>query len=103
MNLTEVISEYFRKKEAGEDVQAPEGVCPNCWGEQQYDSKFIQLMEDEQIDVNNHQVRYAFIQEFVKQYVDGIVLKKEEQYHYCSGCDAKYDHHFNKGVEQKKV
>ena len=34
-------------------IPTPEGVCPNCWGQQEYGGKAIDLMEDKQIDVNN--------------------------------------------------
>ncbi|MBT8196753.1 MAG: hypothetical protein HKO56_00735 [Bacteroidia bacterium] len=93
MSLVENIIGYFSKKQKGEDVKAPEGLCPNCWGKQEWDGKYIQLAEEKQIDVNNHAANHSFINEFVVSHLDGIRLKKEEQYYHCPTCSAKYHDH----------
>ncbi len=72
-------------------VPTPEGVCPNCWGQQEYGGKAIDLMEDKQIDVNNSTTRHAFIQDFVVNHVSGIQLKKHDQGYICSTCQKTYD------------
>lgn len=67
---------------------APEGTCPVCWGYQQYDGKMRILMEDKQIDVNNHKHRYMRIQNFLKNYIEGIKLK-EGKIITCTRCGEK--------------
>lgn len=80
----------FFKKGKEETVQAvPEGMCPNCWGEQEYDNQIRQMYKDKQIDVNNHQAHYAFIQNFVVTHLDGIRLKKGNNSLECPTCKAK--------------
>ena len=71
-------------------IPTPEGVCPNCWGLQEYGGKAIDLMEDKQIDVNNHNSRHAFIKDFVVNHVSGIQLKKHDQGHLCPTCQTQY-------------
>ena len=66
-------------------------LCPNCWGQQEYDGQAIDLKEDKQIDVNNSASRYSFIQDFVVKYVSGIQLKKHTQGYLCQPCQTTYD------------
>ncbi|GAB5527725.1 MAG: hypothetical protein Roseis2KO_55970 [Roseivirga sp.] len=72
-------------------LPTPEGVCPNCWGQQEYGGKAIDLMEDKQIDVNNSNTRHAFIKDFVVNHVSGIQLKKHSQGYVCPTCQVAYD------------
>jgi hypothetical protein len=77
---------FFKKPASETGGQAPEGVCPNCWGAQEYDKTIRELYEDKQIDVNNRQANYAFIQKFVVDRVDGIHLKKGDNGLECPTC-----------------
>jgi len=65
-------------------------VCPNCWGDQEYDNVVRDLPADKQIDVNNHSTRHAFIQDFVVNHVEGIQLKKGGNGMVCQKCQLKY-------------
>ena len=66
------------------------GACPNCWGEQEYDNQARELIKDKQIDVNNHEAKHAFIQEFVTNHVSGISLQKGDNSHVCNRCKALF-------------
>jgi hypothetical protein len=90
MSLYDSVMHYFSKKEKGEQVITPEGICPNCWGEQDYDGKFRTLFKDRQIDVNNHEENYAFIQNYIVNHVNGIHLKKDASGFSCPVCKVKY-------------
>lgn len=68
------------------DELKDQGVCPNCWGQQQYDGKFREMARDKQVDVNNHEARHSFIQEFVVDHVTGIHLQKEDSGLHCPKC-----------------
>lgn len=75
-----------------EPIEAPEGVCPNCWGHQNYDTEVRDLLNDKQIDVNNHNQKHAFIQQFVVEHLDGIKLKKHEgNTRMCQKCKVVYE------------
>lgn len=71
-------------------LPTPKGVCPNCWGKQEYGGKAIDLMEDKQIDVNNLKSRNSFIKDFVVTQLSGIMLKKHGQGYVCSRCQVNY-------------
>lgn len=80
----------FFKKPAGETIsQVPEGLCPNCWGKQEYDKVIRELYIDKQVNVNNHQANHSFIQKFVIEKIDGIHLKKGNNGYECPTCHIK--------------
>lgn len=38
------------------------GYCPNCWGDQEYADEVREKFKDPQINVNNGEANYAFVQ-----------------------------------------
>lgn len=75
MELIDKLIHYFKKPEQETLNETPEGICPVCWGYQQYDGKIRTLMKDQQIDINNHQVVRPFFKKIIKTHVEGIKLK----------------------------
>lgn len=90
MNKINSLINYFKASAKDTKEKAPEGYCPNCWGEQEYDGEIRELYEDKQIDVNNHQANYDFIKNFVVTHVDGIHLKKGNNGLECPTCHIAY-------------
>lgn len=84
--MIEVLMSFFKKDKSETSGQVPEGLCPNCWGSQEYDNIIRDLYEDKQIDVNNHRSHHAFIQDFVVNHVTGIKLKKGNNGLECPTC-----------------
>jgi len=89
--MIEKLINFFKKPVEETKGKTPEGFCPNCWGEQEYDNKIREMHVDKQIDVNNNKAHYAFIQDFVVNEIDGIHLKKEITGLVCPTCKMKYD------------
>lgn len=94
MNITESIYSFFQKSERERENEAPEGLCPVCWGYQQYDGKVRDIIKDKQIDVNNHKDSYMLIQGFVKENLEGIKLKQGEV-NSCPSCTCEDDNKLN--------
>jgi hypothetical protein len=89
--MIEKLMDFFSRPKTETKDTVPEGLCPNCWGTQEYDNTIRELYKDKQIDVNNHSAHYAFIQDFVVNQIDGIHLKKGENSLECPTCHAKYE------------
>ena len=87
--MIETLISFFKNPAAETKGQVPEGVCPNCWGSQEYDNTIREMYADHQIDVNNHSANHAFIQNFVKERVSGIRLIKGTNSFECPTCHAK--------------
>jgi hypothetical protein len=87
--MIDTLLNFFRKSKEETKDSTPEGVCPNCWGNQEYDNQIREMYHDKQIDVNNKQANYAFIQDFVVNHIDGIRLKKGNNGYECPTCHLK--------------
>ena len=89
------ILNWFNKKNNGQidDQEIVEaGLCPNCWGSQSYDGKFVEAVKDQQIAISNGDTtaNRAFIQDFVKTHLEPIKLKNHDIYNQCPVCKVKY-------------
>lgn len=74
--MIDKIIQFFQDNPTSSEGKSPEGVCPNCWGKQEYDGTVRELIKDKQIDVNNKSGAHNFIQKFVVERIEGISLKK---------------------------
>jgi len=83
------LAAFFQQSSDTTKDQIPEGVCPNCWGKQEYDNKIRTMYKDQKIDATNDDANHAFIQKFVVKYIDGITLKKKGNSMVCPTCDGK--------------
>ncbi|MFT5779714.1 MAG: hypothetical protein ACI837_002673 [Crocinitomicaceae bacterium] len=84
--MIEKLISFFKGSSVETKGKTPEGICPNCWGEQEFDNVIRDMYEDKQIDVNNHSANYAFIQDFVVSRINGIHLKKGNNGMECPTC-----------------
>ena len=88
--MIDTLLSYFKKSREETKNESPEGYCPNCWGTQEYDNEIRELYKDKQIDVNNHEANYAFIQDFVVNHIDGIKLKRGNNSLECPTCHTNF-------------
>ena len=86
MSLVENLINFFKKSAEETKGKAPVGVCPNCWGSQEYDNEIRELYKDKQIDVNNHSANHSFIIAAVVKRIDGITFKKGTSGFVCPSC-----------------
>jgi hypothetical protein len=94
--MTEKLILFFKQSPEEAKNKVPEGVCPNCWGEQEYDNRIRNMYRDKQIDVNNHEKNFSFIQEFVINRINGIQLIKGNNSLQCPACKKNYDKQIKK-------
>ena len=78
MSLINTLVTFFKRPKEQTRNKTPEGLCPVCWGYQEYDHKVRKLFKDKQIDINNHKDSYMLIQDFVVHELEGIKLKEEK-------------------------
>lgn len=88
--MIEKLITFFSRPKSETVNETPEGYCPNCWGTQEYDHQIREMYKDKQIEVNNHESNYAFIQDFVVTHIDGIRLKKGVGSLECPTCRVNY-------------
>jgi len=74
-------SKIFTDKEI-----ADAGACPNCWGTQAYEGKYVQYVKDQTKSNIDHDKQHqkTFVQQFIETEVTGDKLKNGT----CSVCGA---------------
>lgn len=86
MNLAENLKRFFKAKETGQtDAKAPAGVCPNCWGRQEWEGEYYKVIKARNITPESNTYN-NFINEVVMK-LDKITLN--ENTYECSTCKMK--------------
>ena len=76
MNIADNIKRFFKAKANNEPVgDAPEGICPNCWGRQEWEGNYYKLMKAKNITPENNTYN-SFINEVASK-VYKITLKED--------------------------
>ena len=89
MGLIENLKTYFKKKAYNEATgKAPEGVCPNCWGKQEWEGEHYKFMKGENNNPSEN-IYNNFVQEVARE-LDKITVK--ENSYTCETCQVSYKH-----------
>lgn len=86
--ITDKLKAYFKKKALHTDTpSAPEGVCPNCWGKQEWEGEFYTMVKAKNLSPETDPYN-NFIKEFVTKHIQGILLKEDT--YTCTTCQMSY-------------
>ncbi|WP_452222208.1 hypothetical protein [Lacinutrix salivirga] len=87
MSLIQNIKTYFIKKSNNEPTgKAPEGVCPNCWGKQEWDGEYYKFIKGQ--NPNPSEETYnSFVKEVARK-LDKITVSKNS--YTCETCKISY-------------
>ena len=88
MGIINWLINFFSNNKSSETT--PEGYCPNCWGRQEYEGKFIDALNNEKIDLNNLNEKKGWIQDYAVRQFEGIQLKKSKDYFECPTCKLEF-------------
>ena len=88
MSALSNLMDYIKQGKKREEV--PQGICPNCWGRQEYGGEFYKAVKKENIDLNNIEAHKGWIQALASKYAYGIELKKKGDEYVCEQCVTKY-------------
>ncbi len=87
MNIIENLKNYFTtNKDQETTTKAPEGICPNCWGKQEWDGQFYKKIVANNITPEHNEYN-NFIHEVASK-LDKITLKKDA--YTCETCEVSY-------------
>ena len=83
MNIIENLKTYFTKKDNKELTdKAPEGICPNCWGKQEWEGDYYKFMKGENGNPDKETYN-SFIQNVARK-LDKITIEKDS--YTCETC-----------------
>lgn len=88
MSLIENIKSYFTKKMNNEETElSPKGVCPNCWGKQEWEGEFYDFVKGSKNEKRDETYN-NFINKIVESNIEGITIQKDT--YTCKTCNVKY-------------
>ncbi len=94
MNLVKSLLNFLKKKDTPEEQPFPSGVCPNCWGREEYGGHFYERVVKENLNVNDKDPKVGWINDYANKHLKGIALKPsgngEEMV--CEKCNMSYKH-----------
>jgi len=87
VNLLDSLKSYFRKKQRNEKTEnAPEGVCPNCWGSQKWDGEYYKFLKGQNANPSND-IYDNFVKEVARK-LNKIQVSKDN--YICETCQVNY-------------
>lgn len=90
MSLIKSLTDYFKKNPTNKTEEAPDGICPNCWGEQEYGGKFYEASRNYNNDINSHDPHVGWVKEYANKYLLNIELQKKDDQLVCQNCKLTY-------------
>ena len=71
-------------------ADVPEGVCPNCWGRNEYGGAFYDAIKNEGIDINTLEVHVGWVQDYADKYLSNIAIVSDDENLVCTSCKVKF-------------
>lgn len=90
MTLKKSLLEFLKKKQPPIENETPEGICPNCWGRQEYGGKFYEAVKNYNADVNEKNPNIGWVEDYANKHIKGIMLHEENEKLVCPKCKISY-------------
>ena len=90
MALVENLLNYLTKNKEPKLNTAPEGLCPNCWGRQEYGGNFYNAVKNHGLDVNSKYPEVGWIKDYAETHLKGIRLEVSDDAVGCPTCKITY-------------
>ena len=88
MDLVQSVKRFFKAKSNNDETAlTPDGVCPNCWGKQEWEGEYYKQMKAKN-STPESDTYTNWIKEFVTEHIDAIALKEDT--YICTTCNVKY-------------
>ena len=88
--MIDSLLKFLKKNPAKTTDEAPEGVCPNCWGTQDYGNQFYAAIKNEHADVNTASTNIGWVQDYANKHLKEIELNRVEGMDVCQKCKVSY-------------
>ena len=90
MNSVDSILKFLKGNDSPKQGEAPEGLCPNCWGREEYGGKFYKAVKNYTTDINSKNPGAGWIKDYADKHLHGIQLKDDDGEMACPKCKLNY-------------
>ena len=89
MNILDSLFRLLTKEDSNKE-EVPEGLCPNCWGRNEYGGKYYESVKNDNVDVNDVSSTKGWIQEYADKHLLDIKLQHKDDSLVCAKCKVSY-------------
>ena len=90
MNIVTSLLDYLKANKRPIKEEAPDGLCPNCWGRQEYGGNFYEAVKNHGLDVNTKYPEVGWIKDYAETHLKGIKLEQKDDSIGCPSCKISY-------------
>ena len=90
MNIVTSLLDYLKANKRPDKEEAPDGLCPNCWGRQEYGGNFYEAVKNHGLDVNTKYPEVGWIKDYAETHLKGIKLEQKDDSIGCPSCKISY-------------
>ncbi len=87
MNLNDLLSAL---KKTNNSTETPEGLCPNCWGRQEYGKHFYEAAKNNNVSIDQVDHKKGWIQDYADKHLYKIALVEKGSEVVCNNCKITY-------------
>lgn len=88
MTLLETIKNHLSKKISTPNT--PDGLCPNCWGRQEYEGEFFEAVKADGLNTLNLESKKGWVEAYIEKNLTGIQLQPTDSGLVCNYCHTRY-------------
>ncbi len=94
MNIVNALLALLNPAPAQEPLIVPNGVCPNCWGRDEYGGRFYERVQQENLNINSKTSNVGWVAAYANKHLLGIVLKRKGNGAslVCEACQTSFQH-----------
>ena len=89
-NIFESLLGFLRNNPSPGDGSTPDGLCPNCWGQQEYGGKFFEAVKNYNVDINSPNPATGWVKDYADKYLNPIALIQQDDQVVCQKCKISY-------------
>ena len=86
MEIFKSLKSYLLKRKLDQKPVTPEGICPNCWGHQEFEGDFLSDLDLAGINNKNLDQNKGWIVAYAEEHLSKIFLKNEK----CEVCSVRH-------------
>jgi len=94
MDIVKSLLDFLKKKGSPEEAPSPVGICPNCWGREEYGGHFYERVKQENLNAQSKDSNVGWISAYANKNLSGIALEREGNGEtlVCGKCKVSYQH-----------
>jgi hypothetical protein len=91
VSISHKIIAYIKANPSLKKNEAPEDLCPNCWGREEYGGKFYEVLKNKNVDINTAHHELGWIQDYAVKHFEPIKLDSSNKDNIvCKQCKLIY-------------